>query len=84
MAVAPLGFTGDGHRGAVTFSRGAGAASPLDVFDVTGRRIAVVLSADGARWLWDGRDASGRSVAPGVVFARARDGVGGAVRLIRL
>jgi hypothetical protein len=42
------------------------------------------VAASGVSWRWDGRDASGRTVRGAVVFARARDGVGGSVRVTRL
>ena len=59
------------------------------VFDLAGRRVATLLQADalGAgrhRVTWDGRDASGRPVAPGVYFARAATVDGEASRKITL
>ena len=71
-------------RGPVVFSRGAGAAAPLDLFDVTGRRIATVAplaSALGVRWVWDGRTSSGRATAPGTLFARVRGEAASATRI---
>lgn len=71
-------------RGAVTFSRGGAAAAPLDVFDAAGRRLASLVprtSEHAVAWHWDGRDAAGRAVRGAVVFARARDGRGGAARV---
>jgi flagellar hook assembly protein FlgD len=63
-------------RGAV----GIGYASPnggavrIGVFDLRGRKIAGVVEADqtaGAHVAhWDGRDAAGRSVAPGAYLIR--------------
>jgi hypothetical protein len=56
----------------------------LDVFDAAGRRLASVpptLGSNGVAWSWDGTDRSGRPVRATVVFARARDGQGGAVRV---
>ena len=41
----------------------------VDVFDVTGRRIAVLSGAAGTA-SWDGRDTSGRTLARGIYFAR--------------
>lgn len=83
---AGLAVLGGGARGAVRFARASGGAATLDLFDVTGRRLASVSPAAdgaGARWLWDGRDASGREVRAVVVFARARDGRGGTTRIVR-
>ena len=73
-------------RGAVVYSRIGDRMSELDVYDVTGRRLVTLSPSpqSGAiSWMWDGRDARGREVR-GVTFARARDGVGGAVRVTRL
>ncbi len=72
-------------RGAVTFSRFGTNASVLDVFDAAGRRLASVTPVVGGSsvaWTWNGEDASGRSVRGEVVFARARDAQGGAVRVV--
>ena len=73
-------------RGAVLYSRSGSQASPLDVYDVTGRRLATLAPSaqiGSISWTWDGRDARGREVH-GVTFARARDGIGGAARVTRL
>lgn len=81
-----LAVLGGGGRGAVRLARAAHGVATLDLFDVTGRRVASVAPvADGAgaTWLWDGRDASGREVRAAVVFARARDGRGGTTRIVR-
>jgi hypothetical protein len=78
LAVVPLA------HGAVSFSRFGTRAAVLDVFDAAGRRLASVpptLGSNGVAWSWDGTDRSGRPVRATVVFARARDGQGGAVRV---
>ncbi len=62
-------------RGPVEFSCGGRQSTPVDVFDVAGRRLVTLSpqgSPNGTRWVWDGRDEAGRRVGPGVVFARAR------------
>ena len=72
-------------RGAVSFSRFGTEAAVLDVFDATGRRLATVsptAGTSGVAWVWDGADFSGRRIQHEVVFARARDGRGGSVRVI--
>ena len=73
-----LGAAPNPGRGPVAFTRGGlVAAVALDLFDASGRRLATlqpVPFGDGQRWTWDGRDAGGRRVEPGVVFARTRDG----------
>ena len=71
--------------GAVTFSRFGSEATVLDVFDAAGRRVASVLPTVGGTnvaWNWNGDDHSGRRLRGEVVFARARDGRGGAVRVV--
>jgi hypothetical protein len=71
---------------AVSFARAGGAAVPLDVYDIAGRRLATLqpAAATGATtWLWDGRDHSGAPVGAGVFFARARDGEG-TLRVMRV
>lgn len=81
LSAVPLG------QGAVSFSRLGSQASALDVFDAQGRRIATVepsAGADAVVWNWNGTDASGRAIQSSVVFARARDAVGGATRVIVL
>ncbi len=90
---AVLGAVPNPGRGAVVFSLGAtapavGSRAPLalDLFDVTGRRLATLRSTaagDGQLWSWDGRDERGRRVEPGVVFARTRDG-GASARVVLL
>ena len=71
--------------GAVTFSRFGSEAAVLDVFDAAGRRLASVLPAVGGAsvaWNWNGEDRSGRRLRGEVVYARVRDGRGGAVRVV--
>ena len=72
-------------RGTVTFSRFGAGSAMLDVYDAAGRRLASVTpspSIGSISWTWDGTDATGRTIRGEVVFARARDGVGGAVRVV--
>jgi len=76
-----LGARPNPTRGAVVFARGGSVATALDLLDLAGRRLATIqpsIGPDQVRWSWDGRDASGRRAAPGVVFARTRDGRSGA------
>lgn len=72
-------------RGAVTFSRFGSSTAVLDVFDAAGRRLASVAPAANnasVAWTWDGTDQSGRTIRGEVIFARARDAKGGAVRVV--
>jgi hypothetical protein len=62
-------------RASVTLSI-PGGGEGVTVFDARGRRIR-----DGIGATWDGRDAAGRPVAPGVYLVR---GAGGVARLVRL
>jgi hypothetical protein len=58
----------------------------VDVFDVTGRRIASLTGAGGSV-SWDGRNTNGVSVSRGIYFARvisAREGSAKIVRITRL
>ncbi len=48
-------------------------AAQVEVLDMTGRRVGRPMRS-GADWPWDGRDASGRSVAPGAYQVRVRSG----------
>lgn len=62
-------------RGALSFRRGGDQASPIDLFDVSGRRVASVTPtplASGWQWRWDGRDEQGAAPASGMYFARER------------
>ena len=84
--VTPLVLASSGAGGA-RFSRGGMRAAVLDLFDVSGRRVAAippVLNANGCQWSWDGRGASGSRVGGAVLWARARDGAGGTVKLALL
>ena len=72
-------------RGSTQFAVPANTHSQrIEIIDVQGRRIREILLMEGAGWVnWDGQDGSGRTVPPGVYFARLNDRVP-AVRLIRL
>jgi hypothetical protein len=53
---------------------GAGGAFRLRVLDPAGRLVRGLdgsKGVDGAAWIWDGRDGSGRTVPPGIYFFRA-------------
>lgn len=47
------------------------AVDRFEILDATGRRIHTLGAAGRDAVEWDGRDSTGRSVAPGVYFARA-------------
>ncbi|MFN8589547.1 MAG: hypothetical protein U0704_17305 [Candidatus Eisenbacteria bacterium] len=86
-AATALRLTNAAYRGAVQFARDGQGAASLEIFDVTGRHLTTlvpVMNGTGATWTWDGRDDAGRNVKGAVVFARARDGRGGVVRVTRL
>jgi hypothetical protein len=74
--------------GPVSFVRGGGAApTALDVFDLSGRRIATLepsFGPGGLAWTWDGRDVRGTPAAAGAFFARPRDGSAPALRITRV
>jgi hypothetical protein len=60
------------------------APGPVAVFDASGRRIRELpWNAAGGGWRWDGRDAAGRRVAPGVYFLRVLETAGVRIVLLR-
>lgn len=74
-------------HGSVMLARNGAGLATLDVFDVMGRKVASVeptADAMGCHWEWDGRATTGQHVQPTVLFARARDGRGGAAKIVRL
>ncbi len=73
----PLVVSPNPSSGAVRFAytEPRGAPASVSIFDVAGRRVRTFrpLAAVGVI-TWDGADASGRLVAPGVYFVRLRAG----------
>ncbi len=60
-----------------------GAVGSLEILDVGGRRVRTISSPEGR--VWDGRDARGRSVPPGVYFVRSSSAASQeAIRVIRI
>jgi len=62
-------------RGPVVFALAGAHEAPIDLFDVSGRRIATLEPVSfGAQtvWRWDGRDSGGRVAPRGMVLARVR------------
>ncbi len=51
-----------------------GASATLTLFDVSGRRVAVVRGPSGASLVWDGRDQSGSLALPGIYLYRLEAG----------
>jgi hypothetical protein len=71
-------------RGAVTFALAQSIAAPLDLFDVSGRRVATLEpAASGVQtvWRWSGRDAAGRAAGAGVLMAKVRGSDRAALRI---
>jgi hypothetical protein len=71
----------------VLFARSGAATTPIDVFDLAGRRVArldPVATPAGVTWAWDGRGADGVPVGAGLFFARPRDGSARTLRVTRL
>jgi hypothetical protein len=60
------------------FHARAGDAASFEIVDVSGRRVLGhdlgILPGASTDWVWDGRDAGGRAVAPGAYFVRAKLG----------
>ena len=72
-------------HGAVGFTRVGARAAVLDVYDAAGRRVASLeprVGTAAVAWNWDGNDRAGHAVQGAVLFARARDGQGGTVRVV--
>jgi len=70
-------------RGWTQFSRAGVTTAPLDLFDLSGRRVASLAPSSisgGTLWIWSGRDASGRSIGAAVLFAKVRGERSAAVR----
>jgi hypothetical protein len=64
-------------RETVSFVVPVGAAEALEVFDLSGRRVAAlapVVAAGATTWRWDGREGNGTPAGAGVYFARTRSG----------
>lgn len=72
------------------FVAGTRIAAPgpgrVEIADAAGRRVRSFAVADhGGAWEWDGRDAHGRGVAPGLYFVRYEGAAGRATaKLLRL
>jgi subtilisin family serine protease len=77
-AVAALRFAPNPFRGALRISGPAGTR--VTIFDLSGRRRRATVLDGGGAFAWDGRDDSGRLVAPGLYFVRA----GSSTRLTKL
>lgn len=71
-------------RSVMTFFLPAPAHATLEIFDVAGRRVAVVaegeMDAGEHEATWNGRDRAGNECAPGIYFARLDAGEQGAGR----
>jgi hypothetical protein len=70
-----LAATPNPSAGATLFSRVGATSAPVELFDLSGRRVAVVPAtptAGGTSWAWDGRAMSGQRADRGVLFARVR------------
>lgn len=65
---AALRFAPNPFRGALRISGPAGTR--ITIFDLSGRRRHEAVLDGGGALVWDGRDDSGRAVAPGLYFAR--------------
>jgi uncharacterized repeat protein (TIGR01451 family) len=63
---------------AFAFDLPAAAGTKMSVFDVSGRRVAILMQAPMEpgryRAVWNGRDRSGAQVSPGIYFVRLESG----------
>jgi hypothetical protein len=83
-STASLAASPNPARGPVAFSRAGTLTAPLDLFDALGRRVRTLepaIAGGVVRWSWDGRDAAGRLIEPGVVYARVRGESGALTRI---
>ena len=74
-------------HGILTLSLGHAPPVPLDLIDLSGRRIGTLVPrriGDGVMWTFGGRDEMGRPVPPGVLYAKPRGIVGAATRVVLL
>ena len=73
LTVGPNPFFG---RTQIAYSTPVQTAVALEFFDVRGRRLQSLATAGNppAVWTWDGRDADGRSLAPGLYFLVLKSG----------
>jgi hypothetical protein len=68
----------------IDYALPAATSIDLSIYDASGRRIATLVHGDALAGrgsvVWDGRESSGRSVSPGLYFARLRTPQGSAER----
>jgi hypothetical protein len=71
-------------RDRVEFSAEVEGRPILQVFDLTGRRVRELLAPESgiARWVWDGRDVSGRRLPQGIYLARVPNAQFGSKRIV--
>jgi hypothetical protein len=86
LAVSPNPAAGPAH---LSWTLPAAGRVTLEVLDVTGRRVAELFEGEAAAGphalRWDGRDAAGRAVPPGVYLARlVTPGAIATTRLVRV
>jgi len=83
LVAVPIACYPNPSRGSVTFvlpvaNAGSGGANgALEVFDLSGRRVAVLapaMAGGAIMWRWDGRVAGGAPAGAGVYFGRTRTG----------
>ena len=89
LAIAPrLTAWPNPSSGGVRFGIPGATGMPHDaveVFSVSGRRVARLEAGQGGSFEWDGRDLAGHEVAAGVYFARfASDPTGSGTRFVRI
>ena len=57
-------------RFALTAPLVSGASASLSVFDVSGRRVAIVRGPSGSELVWEGKTQDGTPVGPGIYLYR--------------
>jgi hypothetical protein len=89
LALAPARPNPSRGEATLTFALPAAGRATLELFDVRGRRVRVLLDGERAAGeqtvTWDGRDGTGREVGSGVYVARLTTAAGVAQRnLVRV
>jgi len=51
-----------------------GARARLSIFDIRGRRVALLEGASGSHLVWEGKDSRGNLVGPGIYLYRLEAG----------
>ena len=83
-----LDAAGSASRAGSAGVRSAGVAVPIEIYDISGRRVRLISSEAGGdgivRWQWNGQDDGGMTAAAGVYFVRFPDRSQAPLKLLRV